>query len=163
MSGGSGMQTLSYPSRQFPGPPSVAVEIPAEWSAVRVPGTLLAARRTSTEGAFAPNVVVRGFTRSGRFTIGRALAELHGFVAGQPNGEVEQPFEVEIDGVPFVGVNVAWRDESVGDIVQAHLFAGARRGQVVDLVQVTGSVGGSDADAEYPMVQQVMQTVRVTR
>jgi hypothetical protein len=156
MSGGSGMQTLSYPSRQFPGPPSVAVEIPAEWSAVRVPGTLLAARRTSTEGAFAPNVVVRGFTRSGRFTIGRALAE-------QPDGEVEQPFEVEIDGVPFVGVNVAWRDESVGDIVQAHLFAGARRGQVVDLVQVTGSVGGSDADAEYPMVQQVMQTVRVTR
>lgn len=49
MSGGSGVQTLSHPSRQFPGPPSVAVETPAEWSAVWVPCTLLAARRTSED------------------------------------------------------------------------------------------------------------------
>ena len=157
------MQTLSYPNRQFPGPPSVAVDIPQAWSPVRVPGTLLAARSTSTDGTFAPNIVVRGFTRSRRFTIGRALAELQQFVSQQPDGEVEPPFEVEIDGVPFVGVNVSWTDETVGDVVQAHLFAGARRGQVVDLIQVTGSVGGEHAEAAYPQVQQVMQTVRVVR
>jgi hypothetical protein len=34
---------------------------------------------------------------------------------------------------------------------------------VVDLLQVTGSVGGPDAEAEYPEIQQVMQTVRVRR
>ena len=34
---------------------------------------------------------------------------------------------------------------------------------VVDLIQVTGSVGGEHAEAAYPPVQQVMQTVRVTR
>ena len=62
-----------------------------------------------------------------------------------------------------VGVNVSWRDEAVGDVVQAHLFAGARRGQVVDLLQVTGSVGGPDAGREYTGIQRVMQTVRVTR
>jgi hypothetical protein len=60
-------------------------------------------------------------------------------------------------------VSVSWTDDRVGDVVQAHLFAGARRGQVVDLVQVTGSVGGEDAGTEYDTVQQVMQTVRVTR
>jgi hypothetical protein len=163
MSAGAGAQTLSYPSTQFPGPPSVTVQIPAEWSPVRVPGTLLAARRTATESRFAPNVVIRGFTRSGAFTIGRALAELKTFVAQKSAGEMEPPFAVEMDGVPFVGVHVSWRDEAVGDVVQAHLFAGARRGQVVDLLQVTGSVGGPDAGAEYTGVQRVMQTVRVTR
>ncbi|HEY7718082.1 MAG TPA: hypothetical protein VH915_04930 [Pedococcus sp.] len=157
------MQTLSYPSSQFPGPPTVRVDIPGEWSPVRVPGTLIAARSTATDGSFAPNIVIRGFTRSGRFTIGRALEELQRFVAAQPSGEVEPPFEVEIDGVPFIGVNVSWADPTVGEVVQAHLFAGARRGQVVDLIQVTGSVGGEHAEASYPQVQQVMQTVRVTR
>jgi hypothetical protein len=141
----------------------VTVDIPGEWSPVRVPGTLIAARRSSTEGVFAPNVVIRGFTRSGQFTIGRALAELQRFVGQQRDGEMEEPFEVVIDGVPFVGVNVSWTDEHVGDVVQAHLFAGARRGQVVDLIQVTGSVGGPEADHEYDRIQRVMQTVRVTR
>ena len=69
----------------------------------------------------------------------------------------------EIASVPFVGVNVSWADETIGDVVQAHLFAGARRGQVVDLIQLTGSVGGPDAEAEYPAIQQVMQSLRVKR
>jgi hypothetical protein len=157
------VQTLAYPSPQFPGPPTVAVDIPADWSPVRVAGTLLAARRTASESAFAPNVVVRGFTRSNQFTIGRALGELAAYVARQDDGEMETPFEVEIERVPFVGVNVSWTDEAIGDVVQAHLFAGARRGQVVDLIQVTGSVGGPDAESEYTEIQQVMQTVRVKR
>jgi hypothetical protein len=59
MSAGAGAQTLSYPSTQFPGPPSVTVQIPAEWIPVAVPGTRLAARRTATECRFAPNGVVR--------------------------------------------------------------------------------------------------------
>lgn len=157
------MPTLKYPSEQFPGPPSVTVDIPDEWAPVRVPGTLLAARRSASTGKFAPNIVVRGFTRSGEFTIGRALAELKGFVDDQPEGELDAPFEVQIDSVPFVGVNASWTDGKVGDVVQAHLFAGARRGQVIDLIQVTGSVAGPDAEAQYGTIQEVMQTVRVTR
>jgi len=157
------MATLTYPSTQFPGPPSVAIDIPEDWTGVRVPGTLVAARRKESMGQFAPNLVVRGFTRSGAFTIGMALRELKDFVEDRPDGTMDTPFEVQIAEVPFVGVNVSWSDDRVGDVVQAHLFAGARRGQVVDLVQVTGSVGGEDAGTEYDTVQQVMQTVRVTR
>ena len=157
------MTTLTYPSAQFPGPPSVSVDIPEGWSAVRVPGTLIAARRTDTEGKFAPNVVVRGFTRSGDFTIGRALAELKAYVEDRTDGQMDAPFALELDSVPFVGVNVSWTDDRVGDVVQAHLFAGARRGQVVDLIQVTGSVGGEQAGSEYDTLQRLMQTVRVVR
>ena len=157
------MTTLTYPSAQFPGPPTVSVDIPEGWAAVRVPGTLLAARRADTEGTFAPNVVVRGFTRSGDFTIGRALAELKSYVEDRNDGQMDAPFALEIEQIPFVGVNVSWSDDRVGDVVQAHLFAGARRGQVVDLIQVTGSVGGEQAGSEYESLQRLMQTVRVTR
>jgi hypothetical protein len=157
------MTTLTYPSAQFPGPPSVSVQIPDGWAPVRVPGTLLAARRAESDGRFAPNVVVRGFTRSGDFTIGRALGELKAYVDERTDGEMDAPFSVEIEDVPFVGVNVSWTDEKVGDVVQAHLFAGARRGQVVDLIQVTGSVGGEQVSSDYETLQQLMQTVRVTR
>jgi hypothetical protein len=157
------MTTLTYPSAQFPGPPSVSVDIPEGWSAVRVPGTLIAARRTDTQGKFAPNVVVRGFTRSGDFTIGRALAELKAYVEDRTDGQMDAPFALDLDSVPFVGVNVSWTDDRVGDVVQAHLFAGARRGQVVDLIQVTGSVGGEQAGSEYDALQRLMQTVRVVR
>jgi hypothetical protein len=157
------MATLTYPSAQFPGPPSVSVDIPEGWAPVRVPGTLLAARRADTSGRFAPNLVVRGFTRSGDFTIGRALAELRAYVDDRSDGQMDAPFALEIEQVPFVGVNVSWTDERVGDVVQAHLFAGARRGQVVDLIQVTGSVGGAQVGSEYDTLQQLMQTVRVTR
>ncbi|NNM48060.1 hypothetical protein [Knoellia koreensis] len=157
------MTTLTYPSAQFPGPPSVSVQIPDGWAPVRVPGTLLAARRAQSGGRFAPNVVVRGFTRSGDFTIGRALGELKAYVDERTDGEMDAPFSVEIEDVPFVGVNVSWTDEKVGDVVQAHLFAGARRGQVVDLIQVTGSVGGEQVSSDYETLQQLMQTVRVTR
>jgi hypothetical protein len=157
------MTTLTYPSAQFPGPPSISVDIPEGWAPVRVPGTLLAARRADTSGRFAPNVVVRGFTRSGDFTIGRALGELKAYVDERSDGQMDAPFALEIEQVPFVGVNVSWTDERVGDVVQAHLFAGARRGQVVDLIQVTGSVGGEQVGSEYDTLQQLMQTVRVTR
>ena len=157
------MTTLTDPSAQVPGPPSVSVDIPEGWAPVRVPGTLLAARRADTAGRFAPNLVVRGFTRSGDFTIGRALGELRNYVEDRAQGQMDPPFALELDSVPFVGVNVSWTDERVGDVVQAHLFAGARRGQVVDLIQVTGSVGGEQVGAEYDTLQQLMQTVRVTR
>jgi len=157
------MTTLTYPSAQFPGPPSISVDIPQGWAPVRVPGTLLAARRADTAGRFAPNLVVRGFTRSGDFTIGRALAELKAYVQDRSEGQMDAPFAIELEEVPFVGVNVSWTDDRVGDVVQAHLFAGARRGQVVDLIQVTGSVGGEQVGSEYDTLQQLMQTVRVTR
>ena len=57
----------------------------------------------------------------------------------------------------------SWKDAGVGDVVQAHLLAGARRGQVVNLIPVTGSVGGEHVVSEYHSLQHVIQTVRVVR
>ena len=118
------MTTLTYPSDQFPVRRASRSTSPRMGS-VRVPGTPPAARRAGTSGRFAPNVVVRGFTRSGDFTMGRALGELQAYVNERTDGQMDAPFTLELDAVPFVGVNVSWTDDRVGDVVQAHLFAGA--------------------------------------
>ena len=157
------MAELRYPSEVFPGPPGVTIEVPESWGPVRVGGTLLACRRIQSDHGFAPNVVIRGFQRTGDFTMRHALGELRAFVSGQESGHVDEPFELQLGEVPFVGVNVSWKDPEIATIVQIHLFAGSRRGRIVDLVQATGSVGGGDAQSAYAEVQQILQTIRVTR
>lgn len=156
------MPQLSYPSETFPGPPGVSLDIPEAWAPVRVGGTLMACRKIESDHGFAPNVVIRGFQRTADFTIRAALAELRAFVDGRTEGRVDEPFDLELDGVPFLGVNVSWQDEEIGTVVQIHLFAGSRRGRVVDIIQATGSVGGSDMESSYREVQKILQSVRVS-
>lgn len=156
------MAQLSYPSDTFPGPPGVTLDVPETWAPVRVGGTLMACRKIDSDHGFAPNVVVRGFQRTADFTIRAALAELRAFVAERGEGRVDEPFELELGDVPFLGVNVSWTDEEIGTVVQIHLFAGSRRGRIVDIVQATGSVGGDDMERSYGEVQGILQSVRVT-
>lgn len=155
------MPQLTYPSETFPGPPGVTIDVPETWAPVRVGGTLLSCRRVESDQGLAPNVVIRGFQRTADFTMRHALQELRDFVAQQEDGHVDEPFELELGEVPFVGVNVSWVDEQIGTIVQIHLFAGSRRGRIVDLIQATGSVGGGDARSAYAEVQHVLRTIRV--
>lgn len=65
----------------------------------------------------------------------------------------------QFPGPPAVAVDIPGEWSRV----RATLFAGARRGQVVDFLQVTGSVGGPEAETDHPGIQQVMQSVRVQR
>lgn len=157
------MSTLSYPSEAFPGPPEVALDIPDGWSPLRVSGTLLGCRRIVSHQGIAPHVVIRGSRRSVDYTERRALQELRDFVDAQPEGRVDDPFEIELDGTPFVGVTVSWKDPEIGTIVQIHLFTCSRRDRGVDLIQATGSVAGSDVRSAYADVQQILRTIRVSR
>lgn len=51
--------TVSYPSALVPGPPPVRLQMPAGWSQVWVPDTLIAIRDDADAGHFLANVVVR--------------------------------------------------------------------------------------------------------
>lgn len=156
------MPQLTYPSETFPGPPSVTLDVPDTWAPVRVGGALMSCRRIESDRGFAPNVVIRGFQRASDFTMRDALAELRGFVEDQQDGTVDTPFDLVLDGLRLLGVNVSWTDPEIGTVVQIHLFHSSRRGRVVDLVQATGSVGGHDAQSSYGEVQQILQTVRIS-
>ena len=157
------MTTLQYPSARFPGTPTAALEVPDGWEPVSVPGTALAARVADQgQETFLPNVVLRFERRAGDYTLADALTEVDEYARAKPRGEASEPFSATFGGHEYSGRNVSWVDPVAGTVVQAHLFTLLPAGDLQDLVQITGSVGGTTAAADYPMIQQVIQQVTVT-
>ena len=139
------MTTLAFPSEEFPAQPAVTLQIPEDWEPVHAPGAVMAARSAADDGTFVPNVVVRIERRPADFEITDALAELTPFAAERPQGTTSEPSKVELDGRPFVGCDLSWVDDQVGTVLQTHLFGVVASGPFLQLVQVTGSVGGTGA------------------
>ena len=51
-------QTVHYPSAVLPAPPEFDLDLPADWEVGQVPGVLLAAGPSTSEGPFRSNVTV---------------------------------------------------------------------------------------------------------
>src|SRR4051794_30599870 len=157
------MTTLHYPSDRFPGAPSAALEVPDGWEPVQVPGTALAARVADRgQQEFLANVVLRFERRGGDYTLADAMTEVEQYAQAKPKGEAGDPFSAAFGGHEYAGRNVSWVDPAAGTVVQAHLFTLLPAGDLQDLVQITGSVGGTSATEDYPVIQQVIQQVTVT-
>lgn len=156
------MTSLVFPSEEFPAQPGVTLEIPDDWKPVHSPGAVMAARRGTEDDTFAPNVVVRIDRRPAGFEISEALSELKRFVADRPQGTTSEPFKADLDGELFVGCDLSWVDDKVGTVLQAHLFGGVPSGPFVQLVQVTGSVGGALARDDYPTIKAIIKSLRVS-
>jgi len=157
------MTTLSYPSDRFPAPPSVSLDIPDDWEPVSVPAVVLAARQAGEQRAFTANVIVRVGTRAGLDQPADALMELAGAVQGRQDATVGDMQHVELDGLPFVRVDVSWTDPRGIAIRQHHLFTGLpREDGLQDFVHLTGSVGGPEADGDEAVVLKVLESVRVS-
>jgi hypothetical protein len=158
------MSTLTFPSERFPAPPSVSLDIPEDWEPVSVPAVALAARETGEHTEFTPNVIVRVGTRPGLDQPADALMELAGSLEGRPNATIGTPEPVEVGGTSFHRCEVSWSDPRGVAITQVHLFAGLpREDGLQDFVHLTGSVGGSSAEADLPQVEKILDSVSVTR
>jgi hypothetical protein len=158
------MSTLSYPSDRFPAPPPVSLDIPEDWEPVSVPAVVLAARQSGGQQAFTANVIVRLGTRPGLDQPVDALMELAGAVQGREDAIVGEMQHVELRGLPFVRVDVAWTDPRGIAVRQHHLFTGLpREDGLQDFVHLTGSVGGPEADDDEAVVLKVLESVRVSR
>lgn len=155
------MTTLAFPSEEFPAQPAVTLHIPQDWKPVHAPGAVMAARSASDDGAFVPNVVVRIERRPVDFEVADALAELAQLAAERPQGTTSAPSTVELDGRGFVGCDLSWVDDRVGTVLQTHLFGVVASGPFVQLVQVTGSVGGAQALRDHPIVTAIMRSLTV--
>jgi hypothetical protein len=155
------MTKLAFPSEEFPAQPALTLQIPDSWLPVHSPGTVMAARRGAEEGTFVPNVVVRVERRPAGFEVTEALSELGKFAVARPQGTISEPFRAELDGRLFVGCDLSWVDDKVGTVLQAHLFGCLPSGPFLQLVQVTGSVGGAQARKDYPTIRAVMKSLTV--
>ncbi|MHB8184629.1 MAG: hypothetical protein ACYDDU_00830 [Dermatophilaceae bacterium] len=155
------MTNLAFPSEEFPAQPAVTLQIPQNWEPVHALGVVMATRRAADDGTFVPNVVVRIERRPVDFEVTDALAELNQFAAERPAGTTSEPSEAELDGRLFVGCDLSWVDDQVGTVLQTHLFGVVPSGPFVQLVQVTGSVGGAQSGRDYPIVTTIMRSLTV--
>lgn len=155
------MTHLAFPSEEFPAQPAVTLQIPQDWEPVHAAGAVMAARSAVVEGTFVPNVVVRIERRPVGFDIADAVSELRKYAAQRPSGTMSEPYSTQIGGRVFVGCDLAWVDDQVGTVLQAHVFCGVPSGLFLQLVQVTGSVGGAQAREDYPTVKTIIAGLTV--
>lgn len=156
------MTTIAYPSMEFPGLPSVAVDVPEGWEPVHVPGTTLAAR-LPREGEFAPNVVVTVEQCAPDWTVEGSLEQIRELAASH-GGDVSEPYAARLAERDFVGCDATWPDADVDTILQANLFhvvPPTRGAGATYLVQLTGTAGGARAETDYAVIRDVLLTTRV--
>ena len=153
------MSTLAYPSPDFPGPPSVTLEVGDDWEPVHAPGTMLTARLPRAEG-FSPNVVVTLEPCAPDHAVERSVEQLV-TIAASRGGGVSEPYAAELGGARFVGCDATWPDAEVETVLHANLFHVAGAGNTAYLVQLTGAVGGPAAETDYDLIRGVLTTVRV--
>ena len=154
------MPVVAYPGPAAPSPPPVTVEVPDGWEAVPAGSDLLRARGTGAAGE-PVEVTVRSHTGP----LGYAATDLVDALAddaSRPGTEVEPPFVVEIGGREWVARNISW-DESTGPVVEVHLAAAVDSApdEVSRLVLATGRVRGATLDADYDVLQSVLETLVV--
>jgi hypothetical protein len=159
------MPVLAFPGPAAPSPPSVTVEVPEGWDALPAGSDLLRARGTGAAGE-PVEVTVRSHTGPAGYDATDLVDALADGVT-RPGTEVEPSFVVEIGGREWVARNITW-DESSGPVVEVHLAAvvdgSAAEGtadEVSRLVVATGQVRGATLDADYDVLQSVLETLVV--
>jgi hypothetical protein len=160
------MTVLRYPSEQFPTFPSIEISTPSDWSPATVPGAVLAARADTAPGRFAPNVVVTVARYTAQFGRAEALTLLRDSLRAYPDAKIDDPFDAAFGDDRYLLVNVAYDDPAAGTLVQVHAYCafaiGAGHEGHRDVVHVMGTCAAVDTSTDYPLLQQVMESVRVT-
>jgi hypothetical protein len=155
------MPVLAFPGPAAPPPPTVTVEVPDGWDALPPGPGLLRARGT---GAAGDPVEVTVSHHTGPAGLAATdLVEALGEGSRRAGTEVEPSFVVEIGGREWVARNISW-DESTGPVVEVHLAAAVEEpgdDEVSRLVVATGRVSGATLDADYDVLQSVLETLVV--
>lgn len=159
--------THRYPSAQFPLFPAVALSTPDGWTPATVPGGVLAVRADSPSDRFAPNVVVTIARYTTDFDGADALSLLRDGLRGHPDAKVDAPFTAAFGEERYLVVNVAFDDAVAGTLVQVHAYCafpvGPDHPEHNDVVHVMGTCAAVNAATDYPLLQQVMESLRVDR
>lgn len=156
------MTTIGYPSEVVPGPPRIQLEMPEGWIQVWAPETLIAIRDDAGgSDHFIANVVVRHFQRMAPFGPDEVHGELGEYVGQRDRGELGPLKSQTIGDREWVGADVAFVDAEAGTVAQVHWFTAQALGDVIDVIQVTGSYGGSRRDPDYGVIDRIVDSIRI--
>lgn len=155
-------KTISYPSKDFPGPPSIALSIPDDWETLVVPGVQLAIAQPRREGRFRANVVVTIQRFGPDFTLAAAKAGLEKRKVALPELEDLGSGELESDGVTWAASEYGYTQPGRPTVVQAARYAVVPRGDVAaDVIEVVGSCGAEDAEIEIEIVREIQDSLMI--
>lgn len=155
------MGRAEFPSEVFPGYPTVSVEHPDTWSPVLLPTSPLALARTAAEGEFRPNVVVAFARVRGSATLPDVSADVIAKFTGLPGYEEVGRSEEQTAGVAVFRIEGSFSDPRVGTLVQAVRMVLIPRGEVSDVVQVTGTCAATQVEAVYGEIRSILASVAV--
>ncbi|GAA2227328.1 hypothetical protein N1031_03110 [Herbiconiux moechotypicola] len=147
--------TISFPSEAAPAFPSLSLSVPDDWKPLAVSGAVLAAGKSVEQGQFRPNVVVA----VSRFAPGYALATaVEGVIkrveAIEGVAELGRD-ELDVLGQPGYRIEFSYPDPRVGLLMQAVRIAVIDHGTAVDLVQITATASGPQAQEYWGELREV--------
>lgn len=154
--------TVTYPSALVPGPPQIHLEVPDGWTQVWAPDTLVAVR-DGARGAdhFLANLVVRHHQRVAPFGPEQIGAELGEQARQRPQGDLGPLRSRTVGEREWTGAELTFVDPQAGRVTQAHWFSVDGQGEVLGVVQVTGSCADSRLDTDGTAIDQIVDSIRV--
>jgi len=153
------MPTVGHPSAVSPALPRIELDLPDEWVAEPGGDALFLARHESA-GAHAPQLTAYVHT-SRDASSDRLVDALAAEAATHDEGEADPTFDVEIGDRTWTGLNVSWVEDGQ-PVHVVHLVSAVDGGGVTQLVRFTGRVAGPEAERDYEVLQQVLETAVVT-
>lgn len=152
---------LTYPSKDFPGPPVVTMDCPDGWSPIRLAGAQLAVGVDVQEGQFRPNVVVVVSRMADDQTLETTVADMTARVEAIDGYEEGVRESLQVAGHPGFRLECAWSDPTVGTVAQAVRVAVVEHDGVRDLVQVTGTARSTQVEVVWPWVRAIQDSVTI--
>lgn len=162
------MPTLVFPSTVFPGRPALELGIPQGWQSVPAAGetdnVVLAALRPLPEDEFKANVIVTIDETVADHTVRFDLDGVAATAVERREGTVGQVYTRAIDGLTFFGRDLSFIDDIAGTLLVSSLFGFLRRQVDGGLVRVTvtATIGSADHRADYAIVHQIIDGLRIT-
>ena len=150
------MTTLAFPSAEAPSFPSIAVDVPDDWSSTPYPGAVLAAVAPRPEGRFSPNFLVTVTRHETGYGLADALVLLERELALLPEASVrDSGLSTDVSAAKAV----AFTDPEVGTLVQVHVIAVVQQQPCVDVVHLTASCAADDLPADEPVLDAIISSL----
>ncbi len=154
--------TLSFPSEAAPAFAPLELQLPDDWKALSVSGAVLAAGKTVDQGQFRPNVVVAVSRFGAGYSLETAIdAVVRRVEAIEGVAELGRE-ETEVLGRPGFRIEFSYPDPRVGVLMQAVRIAIVDHGSAADLVQITATTTGTQAQELWGEVRAIQDSAATT-
>lgn len=153
---------IAWPSASNPGPPDVSLEIPDDWEELLVPGVVLAVAGPAEPKRFRTNLVVSVQRMPAGHGLDRVRRTVQERLGALPQLERLGDGDLDCGGRTWYAAEYGYTHPGRPTVIQAsRATTFAHPSGVIDVVDVVGSCGAEDADAQIVLLRSVQDSVRL--